>query len=118
MRGRAGATGAQSNEGRAMDTVRLDPELVALLTDLPVMSLSADVLALIREGTAAMPPPELGDAVERVDHVTRGDHEVVVRISRPRGHEGPLPCVVSMHGGGYMFGSCRQDDLRFDSWAS
>ena len=33
-----------------------------------------------------------------------------------RGFEGALPCVYSMHGGGYVIGSYAMDDPRFDAW--
>ena len=39
---------------------------------------------------------------------------MVVRVHRPVGSEGPLPCVFSMHGGGYVIGSYEMDDVRFD----
>ena len=51
------------------------------------------------------PPPELSDAVERTDHVVSEDPHVVVRVHRPKGVEGALPCFYSIHGGGYVFGS-------------
>ena len=41
---------------------------------------------------------------------------MVVRVHRPRGADGTLPCVYSIHGGGYVMGSASGDDARFDSW--
>jgi acetyl esterase/lipase len=33
-----------------------------------------------------------------------------VRLHRPREVEGPVPALLWMHGGGYLFGHARQDD--------
>ena len=57
---------------------------------------------------------ELSDAVERTDHVISDDPHVVVRVHRPKGIDGPLPCVYSIHGGGYVLGSYDMDDAKFD----
>ena len=59
---------------------------------------------------------QLSDAVDRRDHSVQGDPPVTVRIYRPKGAEGLLPCVYAIHGGGYVMGSRDMEDLRFDSW--
>src|SRR4051794_36717207 len=56
------------------------------------------------------------DAVERTDHLVPGDHEVPVRVHRPRGGEGPLACVYAIHGGGMIMGSYDMDDSTFEGW--
>ena len=56
----------------------------------------------------------LSDGVERTDHVVSEDPRVVVRVHRPKGIDGPLPCVYSIHGGGYVLGSYDMDDAKFD----
>jgi acetyl esterase/lipase len=63
-----------------------------------------------------MPVPELGDGVERTDHEIPGTGGVVVRVHRPVGATGDLPCIVWMHGGGLVIGSYAGDDARFDRW--
>lgn len=40
----------------------------------------------------------------------------MVRVHRPVGIEGDLPCVYWMHGGGLMLGRAIQEDFRFDRW--
>ncbi len=40
----------------------------------------------------------------------------MVRVHRANAQTGPLPCVYSMHGGGYIVGSYVMDDARFDDW--
>ena len=77
--------------------------------------LSADVLPAMRAARGEMfAAIELSDAVERTDHVVIDDPRVVVRVHRPRGIDGPLPCVYSIHGGGYVLGSYDMDDAKFD----
>src|SRR5262249_15488757 len=43
---------------------------------------------------------------------------VPVRVHRPAGVEGPLPAVVTMHGGGYVIGSYAMDDAMLDRWCT
>jgi acetyl esterase/lipase len=37
-------------------------------------------------------------------------------VHRARDADGALPCVYSIHGGGYVMGSYDMDDARFDAW--
>ena len=105
--------------GVATDTVVLDDEIAAALAQGPsVPELSIDALQSLDatrrardEAFACLPR---SDAVERVDHVVSDDPRVVVRVHRPKGVDGPLPCVYSMHGGGYVAGTYEMDDLKFD----
>jgi acetyl esterase/lipase len=101
-----------------MDTVTLDPEVAELLDAMPPMRFDADALVAIRANRAAMPMPPLSDAVGRTDHVVPGELSVTVRVHGPKGHDGALPCVYSMHGGGYILGSYVIDDARFDRWSA
>ncbi|HEY6532973.1 MAG TPA: alpha/beta hydrolase [Acidimicrobiales bacterium] len=97
--------------------VVLDAEIAASLARAPAQSrLSAGTLdeaRLARDALYARLPRS--DAVERVDHVVSENPRVVVRVHRPKGVEGPLPCAYSMHGGGYVIGSYEMDDIRFDA---
>ena len=88
-----------------MDAVMLDAALVPLLDTMPEFSFSAELLPTLREGPGLMGPVELSDDVERIDHVVSTDPHVVVRVHRPKAQGGPLPCVYSIHGGGYVLGS-------------
>jgi triacylglycerol lipase len=56
-------------------------------------------------------------AVEHVDLFAPGDPDVPVRLHRERGVTEPRPCLISIHGGGYVIGSHLGDDGRFDRWA-
>jgi len=89
-----------------MDAVIIDDEIAPALAAAPVgFELSAEALPAMRaargEMFAAVP---LSDDVARADHVVSEDPRVVVRVHRPKGIDGPLPCVFSIHGGGYVLG--------------
>jgi acetyl esterase/lipase len=56
--------------------------------------------------------------VERRDYIIERAHAVAVRVHRPAGAGSGLPCVYSMHGGGFVFGSYANDDARLDGWSS
>ncbi len=56
-------------------------------------------------------------AVEHIDHLVSGDPDVPIRLHRERGVTHPRPCLISIHGGGYVIGSHLGDDGRFDRWA-
>lgn len=95
--------------------LELDSEITELLSLIPFGTIGPDDLAEIRS-VSLVPPTPLSDAVERADHVVPGHPDVVVRVHRPRGADGPLPCLYSIHGGGYVIGSYTMDDPRFDDW--
>ncbi len=92
----------------------LDPALRPVLDAFALPPLDADALATIR--SAQFPAPELSDAVTRTDHQVPGDPPVPVRVHRPVGATGPLPAMVTMHGGGYVIGSYDMDDPLLDRW--
>jgi acetyl esterase/lipase len=97
-----------------MDAVILDEEIAPLLELAPAFQLSVDALPALRDVRNVAMQVELSDAVERTDHVVSDDPHVVVRVHRPRAVSGPLPCVYSIHGGGYVLGTYAMDDARFD----
>jgi acetyl esterase/lipase len=102
----------------------LDPEIAAVLASLPVDmgelfgSLSDETLPSVRALMGRMPMPELSADVERADHVVDEAHGLIVRVHRPAGADGALPCVYWMHGGGLVLGTCVLDDFRFDRWCT
>ena len=95
--------------------LEVDPEIAALVSTIPIGTLDSEVLDAMRQGMAAL-PVELSDKVERKDYVVPGDPDVVIRVHRPVGVEGSLPCFYAIHGGGYVLGSYAMDDARFDKW--
>ncbi len=98
-----------------MTLQNLDPEIAAAIGAIPLSDLNDEVLPLYRQ---EFPPPPLSDRVSRTNHIVPGDPEVPVRVHRAVGGDagGPLPCVYSIHGGGYVIGSYSMDDPRFDQW--
>jgi acetyl esterase/lipase len=95
--------------------LELDSEIRGVVSAIPIGTIGLEDLTEIRS-VPMVPPTPLSDAVERTDHIVPGDPDVVVRVHRPRGLEGALPCLYSIHGGGYVIGSYTMDDPRFDVW--
>ena len=95
--------------------LELDADVAEIVAMFPLGTVNAETLQAVRQADLG-PAPELSDQVVRHDHVVPGDPEVVVRVYRPVGLEGPLPCVFWIHGGGYVLGSYSMEDARFDSW--
>lgn len=92
----------------------LDPELAPILERIPTRTISEETYLEARR----QPPRsvELSDAVRRQEFVVEGDVPIPVRVHRARSGDGVLPCVFSIHGGGYVLGSYDADDARFDRW--
>ncbi len=98
-----------------MPTVELHPEIEPLRDQVPIRDFASTPLEEIR-ATPLIAPVELGDEVERTDHVVDTTTGVVVRVHRPRGLDARLPCLYSIHGGGYVAGTYESDDVKFDRW--
>lgn len=92
----------------------LDPELRAVFSEwvLP----PPDQLVTLTRQAPAPARAEPSAAVIQTDHVVPGNPLVKVRVHRPADATGPLPAIVSMHGGGYMIGSYDSDDELFAAW--
>jgi acetyl esterase/lipase len=105
---------------RLLGTVRamnvrdmLDPEIVPFLAGFPFEHIDANILAKVRQPG---PVVALTDEVVRTEHVAPGDPDVPLRVHRAKTAEGLLPCIYSIHGGGFVIGSYDMDDLAFDRW--
>ena len=105
--------GLTTSRVRPVTLQDLDPEIAAAVGAIPLIELNREILPLYR---TELPPPPLSDKVSRTDHAVPGDPEVPVRVHRAIGTEGQLPCVYSIHGGGYVIGSYSMDDSRLDEW--
>jgi len=88
----------------------LDPQIRAGLM-IPFEHLGPDNVDEIRAaiGGLALPP-----SPTRTDHLVPGDPPVPLRVHRPPDLDGPLPCLYSMHGGGYVIGSHTLDGFMLD----
>ena len=91
---------------------QLHSDLAAALAEFPFEHVTAELLPSLRGAFPAV--PGLSDAVARRDHEVPGEPPVPVRVHRPVGADGALPCVYSIHGGGYVLGSYVMDDPYFD----
>jgi triacylglycerol lipase len=99
---------------------RLNDDVREALKAVPFPAISAENLAWMRATRYEQAePPVLSDKVERRNVVVPGPAgapDIELRVHRPAGVDGPLPCLYWMHGGGLIMGNNRQDDLRFDHW--
>jgi len=86
----------------------VDPELTPLLDLFPTILLSAETLPAMR--ARELPLPVDPDDAARTELESRmipgpaGAPDLKVLTYRPKGAEGPLPCIFHIHGGGYVGG--------------
>ena len=100
-----------------------DPEVRAVIEAGPRLgTVKASTLERVRaDRLRANALMTLSDAVTRTDIMVPGPEgggEIRLRVHRPTGAEGDLPCIYWMHGGGYVLGVPEQDDERFDRWCT
>jgi acetyl esterase/lipase len=93
----------------------VDPGVQRDLDAIPAAPLlTAESLSAAR---AARPPrPLLSGEVEHADLAIPGDPAVRLRIHRRRAAAGVLPCILSIHGGGFVMGDATVDDALFETW--
>lgn len=94
--------------------LELDAAVAALLPSVTLGPFDLDSLPALRNRPPA--PVSLSSAVDRQDVVVPGDPDLTIRVHRPVGIGGELPCVYGIHGGGYVTGSYTTEDARFDGW--
>ena len=87
----------------------VDPELAALIEQIPDSVLTTETLKQIR-AMSSQPPATLNQvaALSVREHFIPGPEgtpDVRVLVYRPEAVEGPLPALLWMHGGGYIMGS-------------
>jgi acetyl esterase/lipase len=96
---------------------RVEPGTVAQLDRLARWDLTS--VATIRSsyaavGSAPVPPDPRVQRSDAVIPGVDGRPGVPVRWYRPVGTEGALPCLVWLHGGGYIMGTLDENDDRLD----
>ena len=94
----------------------VDPELLASLDAFPPLEFTKETLPLVRQGMDAMiaatPAPEIAgvDVEERTLKAVHG-HDIGIAIYTPREPTESHPAVLHIHGGGYVLGSVRMNDI-------
>lgn len=87
----------------------VDPELLAMIEFLPRFELNADTLPQLRRRPAwvEVDPDDLDrtDIAEFMIPGPAGSPDVAVSVYRPRKYSGSLPCMLHIHGGGFVMGS-------------
>jgi acetyl esterase/lipase len=96
--------------------LELDPQIAKAISSEPSGQVVAETLNAMRAASDKPPAPP-SPSIERRDYTVDGEPAVAIRVHRPADAEGPLPCVYSMHGGGYVLGSYASDDARLDGWS-
>ena len=87
----------------------VDPDLLALFDSLPAVEFTTELLPAIR--STSLPFEVDSAAVDAAELARRkvpgpkGAPEVEVAIYRPRDKSGAIPCILHLHGGGYVVGS-------------
>jgi triacylglycerol lipase len=97
----------------------VDPECAPILDAFQPFEFTAATLPAIRERLNA-PVPGAPDPAELFPHVTRTDHVapgldgdpgVAILVYEPAAYATPAPCLVWIHGGGYIIGAAANEDL-------
>ena len=92
----------------------VDPELQPVLDLIPTLDFTIELLPMVRANTMSLPTnPDLEKVVTcdvRSIPGPAGSPDVGVSIYLPVGIDGPLPCILHIHGGGFVAGSSA--DLR------
>ncbi len=100
----------------------VDPELVALLDQVPVSVLTAETLgrarAMISQASTNLPQSSALSVSERFIPGPEGAPAVRVLVYLPTPVQQPLPTLLWLHGGGYIMGSAGAEDLTVKSIVS
>jgi len=101
-----------------MPELFMDPELEPLVRAMPVPDYDDVTIHQIRDMTAPLFESYVGsEVVTRTDHLIGPERAVTLRVHRPVGRDTDLPCMVWLHGGGFVTGSHLMDGPRLDGLA-
>ena len=92
----------------------LDPELREVIESYVLPPANDKGLEMVRN--SLLREVVLSESVVRTELVVAGDPAVPVRVHRPAGQAGLLPAIVTIHGGGLVFGSYDMDTPLLDRW--
>lgn len=108
----------------------VDPELTAILDQIPASALTAETLgqtraqaklavaAMLSQASTNFPQFSTISVSERFIPGPAGAPEVRVLVYQPTSVQGPLPVLLWLHGGGYIMGSADAEDLLVKSIVS
>ncbi len=100
----------------------VDPELVAILDQIPASVLSAETLgrarAMTSQASANLSQSSALSVSERFIPGPEGAPDVRVLVYLPNSVQRPLPVLLWLHGGGYVMGSAGAEDLMVKSIVS
>jgi acetyl esterase/lipase len=99
-------------DGHRASAPYLDPEIHAVLADLPDLVFDAETLPVARQLLPAAADPSAD--MERADHPV-GD-VVVVSVTRPKHLAVPTACMYWIHGGGMIIGDRHMDNAQLERW--
>ena len=94
----------------------LDPEMREIIENYVLPPADYEGLRTVRN--SPMRDVVLSESVVRTEFVVAGDPAVPVRVHRPAGQVGLLPAIVTIHGGGLVFGSYDMDTPLLDRWCT
>ncbi len=97
-----------------LDFDRLDPELTVILPALPegLADIRRDNLAELREVLDGQPAPEVETSVEIDERTIEGPGGDLTLLVYARPSEDVRPCLLWIHGGGYILGTARDERAR------
>jgi triacylglycerol lipase len=101
----------------------VDPELVPLLDVMPPIGVNGETLPAIRQNIIEMSEPMIAPSDEHIERliwtVPRAGEEGDVRVVvyKPRRLTAPLPLLLHLHGGGFVFGTADMSDPSHRAWA-
>ena len=92
----------------------VDPQLLPMVDAMPLLELSEAMLPAMRARPPMFAPTpadlERSELVQRTVPGPQDNPEVGVAIYRPAGSTGALPCILHIHGGGYVGGSLMSNE--------
>ena len=98
----------------------VDPELLPMVDAMPPLELSEAMLPAMRARPPMFAPTpadlDRSELIRRTVPGPQDNPEVGVAIYRPTGAEGALPCILHIHGGGYVGGSLMSNEAMHRPW--